>query len=172
MRPDKTILLMPCSGKKLDHADQPRRLYTGPMWQTLRTHRGELPWRNVFVLSGRFGFVTAETFIQTYNERLTREKADYLIRGGIRAPNNHYGKASPGGPGPADVVRPYAYKDRRPFETVISAGAGEYRRVFEAFIPQFIADDIIASDAKVLQVAGGIGEQRAQLGRWLRGLSK
>jgi hypothetical protein len=92
MHADKTILLMPCSAKKLDHADQPRRLYLGPMWQTLRTHQGKLPWRNVFVLSGKYGLIRAENFIQTYDERLTRVKADYLINGGIHAPNDHFGK--------------------------------------------------------------------------------
>jgi hypothetical protein len=173
MRADKTILLMPCSAKKLDHADQPRRLYLGPMWQTLRTHQGKLSWRNVFVLSGRYGLIRAENFIQTYDEQLTPEKADYLIRGGINAPNDHYGACSHFGaaPRPADVVRPYAYKDRPPFETVISAGAGDYRRVFEAFIPEFKAAGIIAQDAPVLQVSGGIGEQRGQLGQWLRSLA-
>ena len=174
MKAKRTIVLMPCSASKLDHADQPRRLYTGPMWQTLRTHRGALDWRNVFVLSGKFGFITAQTFIQTYNDRLTRQKADYLIERGIQAPNDHYGECSKFGaaPRPADVVRPYAYKDRPPFETVISAGAGEYRRVFEAFIPQFMAEGIIAPDAVVLQVKGGIGEQRSQLGRWLAEISQ
>lgn len=173
MRPDRAILLMPCSGRKLDHAEQPRKLYTGPMWQTLRTHRGALPWRNVFVLSGKFGFITAQTFIQTYDERLTAAKADHLIKGGIQAPNDHFGACGRFGAGtrPADVVRPYAYKDRPPFEKVISAGAGEYKRVFEAFIPQFKAEGIIAIDAPVLQVSGGIGEQRGQLGAWLRELS-
>jgi hypothetical protein len=164
---------MPCSASKLNRPAQPRELYTGPLWQTLRTHRGCLPWRNVFVLSGRFGFIAAEQFIQTYNERLTTARADHLIRGGIHAPNDHFGSCSYRGAGkcPALTVRPYAYKDRLPFEVVISAGAGEYKRVFEAFIPQFMADGIIAQDAGVLQVQGGIGEQRGQLGGWLRELS-
>jgi hypothetical protein len=165
-----TLLLMPCSDTKLPHAAQPRELYLGPMWQTLRTHRGNLPWRNVFVLSGKYGFLYAEEFIQTYNERLTREKADYLIAGGIQHPNDHIGSIPLAGSGtrPVDMLRPWQFRDRQPFSTVLVAGAGEYARVFRAYVSEAQRAGIISADADVHYVRGGIGEQRQQLGEWLR----
>lgn len=154
-----TIVLMACSASKLQHAEQPRRLYTGPMWQTLRQHIGAIDWRDVFVLSGRYGFICSLNFIQTYEEKLTSERADELIAGGIHA---KFGR-----PSAADIIRPYG-KQRAPFDRVICAGAGDYRRVFEAWIQEFKAATIITPDAPVHQVAGGIGEQRSQLGKWLQ----
>jgi hypothetical protein len=161
----RTLLLMPCSDTKLPHADLPRRLYLGPLWQTLRTHQGRLPWRNVMVLSGRFGFITAETFIQTYNQRMTAELADQLVAAGIN------GRNPCGGPCAADLVRPAAHRGALAFARVISAGAGDYARVFAAFIPELQAAGIVAADARIDQVKGGIGTQRGQLGCWLREIS-
>jgi hypothetical protein len=171
-----TLLLMPCSASKLPHAEQPRQLYTGPMWQTLRQHRGALPWENVMVLSGKFGFISAQTFIQTYEARLTPAKADRMIARGIHAPNDHHGELPAlGGHGSGccalDTVVLPGRRGRRPFETVINAGGADYRRVFDSFIPELIAAGAIAPDAQIRRVAGGIGEQRQQLGQWLRGLN-
>lgn len=129
------------------------------MWQTLRQHIGLIDWRDVFVLSGEYGFICSLNFIQTYEARLTPAKADRHIELGIHRAD--------GRPGPADIIKPYG-KHRAPFDRVMCAGAGEYRRVFEAWIPAFKAAGIITTDAPVFQVQGGIGEQRSQLGKWLR----
>lgn len=157
-----TLLLMPCSKTKLDWPAVAHKLYTGPMWQTLKTHIGALPWRNVIVLSARFGFIYSQQFIQTYNERLTAEKADELIAGGID------GTRDRAGAGPSLRTMIEHDRRRRPFSHVIIAGAGEYRRVFEAVVRELRDAGMIDAGARVDQVAGGIGEQRKQLGQWLR----
>jgi hypothetical protein len=162
------LLFMPCSATKLPYHDQPRRLYTGPMWQTLRTHLGKFPWRNVIVLSGKYGFLRSQEFIATYNEELTPAKADYVIGRGLDGVRDHFGKCS----GAASMRMVFEHDRRgRAYERVIIAGAGDYRRVFEAFTGMLKDAGMVASDAPVDQVAGGIGEQRQQLGQWLRDLN-
>jgi len=170
-RAQRVLILMPCSGKKLSYAHQAFQLYQGPMWRTLANHIGRLNYRNVFVLSGKYGFIGAMEHIQPYEARLTKANADRLITRGVHMVNDHHGALGPrdgAGPPPAEVIRPYAHKDQLPYTRVICAGAGDYRRVFEAFIPQLQDAGIIARDATIDHVHGGIGEQRAQLGAWLR----
>jgi len=170
-RAQRVLILMPCSGKKLGYAHQAFQLYQGPMWRTLANHIGWLNWRNVFVLSGKYGFIGAMEHIQPYEARLTKENADRLIARGVHMVNDHHGELGPrdgAGPPAAEVIRPYAHKDQPPYTCVINAGAGDYRRVFDAFIPQLQAAGIIASDAMVHRLSGGIGQQRKQLAAALR----
>lgn len=164
------LVLMPCSGRKIGRADQAFRLYNGPMWQTFRAHVGKFPLGNVFVLSGKFGFIGALEFIQPYDDVLTRAKAERMIARGVDAANDHHGAITnkhETGTAPADVVRPYLKRERAPFDLVINAGGSHYRGVFDAFIAEFQACGIVAADAEVRRVAGGIGCQLQQLARWL-----
>jgi len=165
---DGRLLLMPCSATKLDHADQPRRLYLGPMWQTLREHLGDMPWENVFVLSGEYGFISSLNFIQTYDGVLTSAKADRMIARGVEGGNDHHGASSNGGPCPSNVLVSPGRKGQQPFDRVLCAGANDYRRVLQHFIAEWINAGLIKPDARIFHVVGGIGEQRQQLGRWLR----
>src|SRR6201988_3697229 len=98
--PDRVLVLMACGGNKLPGAAAPRDLYLGPMWQTLRLWIGAVPWRNVFVISGRYGLISAETIVETYEQRLEREAADRMIAAGA----------------PIDVMRAI---DGQPFERVL-----------------------------------------------------
>lgn len=157
----ETLVLMPCSARKRDATAPARELYTGPMWQTLRTHRGRLPWASVCVLSGRFGFIGADVVIPTYEQELDAETADRHIAAGI------YRNALGGTP-PLARVRPTHARDVPPIRRVICAGAGHYARVFASYVAELVAAGIVAPDADVRTVNGGIGEQRGQLGRWLR----
>jgi hypothetical protein len=43
--------------------------------------------------------------------------------------------------------------------------------VFHSWVPQLKVAGIVRPDAEVRQVVGGIGQQRALLGIWLRGLN-
>lgn len=164
-----TLVLMACSATKAPTGrgrTPALELYNGPMWQTLRTHKPfALPWANVLVLSGLYALIRATDGIGTYEARLTTDKAWHVIRQGLRAPNDFFGAFRPGiARSPWDLLD----HDRQPFRCCIIAGAGEYRRVFDWLAKELQAAGVIAPGAQVLAVAGGIGEQREQLGRWLR----
>lgn len=169
-RPD-AIVLLGCGATKQPHAAQPIDLYLGPMWQTLRTRRGALPAGNVFVLSAGYGFISALTFIQTYEARLTPAIADRLIARGIFGRSDLTPRgivpAHCAGPCAADVlVRPGRRGDRPARQLIIAAG-GEYRRVLQSFVAEFREAGLLDRDCSIEITRGGIGEQRSQLGRWL-----
>lgn len=173
--PRDVLVLMACSGTKrpTDRPIPAFELYNGPLWQSLRTHLGQVPAVNIRVLSGKFGFIHGHTQISTYEARLTEAKADHLIGRGIHGLNDQFGTVRKGLPGCSAFVEAGATSRcspdaPRPWRAVIAVGSGPYARVFEAFVAQFKAEGLVAADAPVLRPAGGIGEQRAQLGSWLR----
>jgi Family of unknown function (DUF6884) len=149
------LVLMPCGGCKLDREAPLDELYTGPLWQTLRTYRGAIPRENVCVLSAKYGFENARTFGAPYDERLSADKAERMLDHGVERLFENAGRT------------PAATVGRGPFSTVIIAGAGHYRRVMESYVAGFQRLGIVDRDACVRTVEGGIGEQRSQLGRWL-----
>ncbi len=69
-------------------------LYNGSTWQTVRHHL--MNWRvagpRIVVLSGKFGIVSAARHAYPYEARLTREKADALVRGGLLSAQDHFGE--------------------------------------------------------------------------------
>jgi hypothetical protein len=152
--PKETLVLMPCGGEKLSVKAKLVDLYTGPMWTTLRAKRGSIPDQNVMVLSGKHDFSPGDFQVEPYDEKMTASKADGLITAGI------LGKQSHG-------VTPYQLLTGHKFRAVIIAGAGEYRRVMNAFVTQLTQAGIIDGDAPVVAVKGAIGIQRSQLGQWL-----
>lgn len=188
MRPQDTLVLMACSATKraCAHGLPLLELYDGPMWQTLRQHKGAIPDANVFVLSGRYAFGTALAHGVNYEQKISAEKVDSLIEHGI--------DGKPALPTMASnskdrslaffrdrlthraVLRRTVWRDGRyaelpPWGAVINAGAGEYRRFFDWLIDAGKAGGIIAPDAPVLTVCGGIGTQRGQLGAHLRAVN-
>jgi hypothetical protein len=165
MKPIDVLVMMPCGGCKLDRPASLLDLYTGPLWQTLRTHRGGVPRDNVTVLSARYGFASALESGEPYDERMSEQKADYLIAGGVCCRRDDFGRITNGATG-AQPLAVLGFRPR-PFAAVIIAGAGHYRRVLNAFVIGFKDYGAVERDALILTVAGGIGEQRAQLGRWL-----
>lgn len=164
-----TLVLMPCSATKAPigrGSTQARLLYNGPMWQTLRTHKPfALPWANVLVLSGLYALIRATDGIGTYEAKLTGGNAQRLIAAGLHAPNDFFGTLEH-----TTTRSPWELldHDRPPFRCCIIAGAGEYLRVFGWLARALQEAGTIAPGAQVLAVRGGIGEQRKQLGRWLR----
>lgn len=172
-----TLVMIACSATKITYP-RPRpaiEVYDGPMWQTLRTHKGEDAC--VCVLSGKHGFMNAGAYIRSYEARLSQERADYLIGKGIYANFDDWGKRRRGMPGGTPWVeagatgRLSAFRST-PYEYVIIAGADPYLRVFEAFGLAFQRDGLIAKHAISRFTHGGIGEQRGQLGEWLREAAK
>jgi hypothetical protein len=164
------LVLMACSATKIETTSSVllHRLYNGPLWQTLRLHRGAIAWSNVFVLPGKYGFTSAGLFSRPYEEKISRQKVDAIIARGLDGlPIDRHGLVT----GPtirADIGRT---RDE-PFSQIIIAGAGDYRRFFHWLIEAMTADGLIAPGADIAEVQGGIGEQRGQLGHWLRRMNE
>jgi hypothetical protein len=169
--PLDALVLMPCSATKRGEGRVPAfELYDGPLWQTLRTHIGRVPLANVCVLSGKHGFMHALDRIEPYEARLTPQKADYIIARGVAEPNDRIGTIKPGRMMGSNAIVDANGTLRcreRPYRLVLMTGAGEYARVFEAFIAGFKECELVTDDAEIRRVRGGIGEQRQQLGQWL-----
>lgn len=171
--PADVLVLMACSATKIERPAPALELYDGPTWQTLRHHRGAIPTSNVLVLSGEYAFLGAGCTLAPYEARLTERKADFLIERGIHAHNTRFGAIKPGRmPGSSPFVEAGAgdrlIVEPRPYRHVIACGAGDYGRVFESFLAGFKRDGLVDAGAMILRPAGGIGEQRGQLGQWLR----
>ncbi|MCW2318989.1 hypothetical protein M2322_004558 [Rhodoblastus acidophilus] len=92
--PSDVLILMACSGSKAQtRCKMPLfDLYTGPLWQSLKTHMGDVPRKNVFVLSGQFGFQSATPFESApYDARLGPIQAERLIARGAFEPTDFDG---------------------------------------------------------------------------------
>ena len=143
-------------------------IYTGPLWQSLKTHIGAIPTSNVFVLSGKFGFQSATLFeAETYEGRLGPVQAETLIHQGVNTPTDYTNASKrrpPMGPSPLNWL---GWGASRKYRAVIICASTQYREVFEAWLPQLIASDAIAADAAIHQTEGGIGVQRAQMRSFL-----
>jgi hypothetical protein len=171
--PADVLVLMACSATKIERPAPALELYDGPTWQTLRHHRGAIPVSNVLVLSGEYAFIGAGCTLAPYEARLTERKADFLIDRGIHAHNTRFGAIKPGRmPGATPFVEAGAgcrlIVEPRPYRHVIACGAGDYGRVFDSFLAGFKRDGLVDAGAMILRPFGGIGEQRGQLGQWLR----
>lgn len=193
MNLDNTLILMACSAtKRITNAGQElplMDLYDGPMWQSLRLHLGteyhaadeyKVNRYRCVVLSGKYGVVDAQTHAKTYEARLSPQKADALIRAGLFARQDWFGELNgkfglANCPLSAMAARTTAIGTpipirRIPWSGVIVAGGGDYRRVFMALLRQLMQWGDVYEDATILSTHGGIGEQRSQLGQWIRGL--
>jgi hypothetical protein len=79
------LVLMAWSATKIETTSSVplHRLYNGPRWQTLRLHQGAIAWSNVFVLSGKHGFTSADRLSQSYEEKsAVRRWSDNCARTG------------------------------------------------------------------------------------------
>lgn len=162
----ETLVLMACSATKAEtsKAIPLHELYQGPMWQTLRTHRGVISWEQVVVLSGKYGIVSSGVYSAGYEEKISAKKVDGILERGLnRVVYKNRGGIEHEAIG-GKFIRPGEGRYRR----VIIAGAGEYKRCFLGLVEQLQAGGHVAQDAEVLVVAGGIGQQRGQLGEFLR----
>jgi hypothetical protein len=173
-----TLILMACSATKRKlpegRSSMPlMEMYDGPMWQTLRTRLGHRH-AQVVVLSGKFGIIGASANWPPYEARLSAQKADHLIRRGLLERQDWFGELPELTHTPlcdlkcpttrinsAEPFRPL------PWQGVIVAAGGDYRRVFMALLRQLQQWGDLAADATVLATQGGIGEQRSQLGAWI-----
>lgn len=165
-----TLVFMACSATKLDTAEAVpmHELYTGPMWQTLKSHMGAIAWGDVFVLSGKYGFRSSRVHVRTYEERISAAKVDALLERGVAEYPAHKAGVMPSGPTVLQEIETLDVDGtRRAYRRVIIAGAGEYRRAFLGLVEQLKAEGVIAADAIVQCVEGRLGEQRSCLKRFL-----
>lgn len=162
--PAERLLLLACSGLKHDTLEPiaPIELYQGVMYDVLRKWMPELDRCEIRILSAKHGLVTDQwPKIPTYNERMSKQKAQAMIEAGLFEHHD-------GGVAPYFYLRPargHVYR-----EIFLAAGA-EYRGVFKAWILEMQARGMVAADAVIVEVHGGIGEQRSQLGAWLRSIA-
>jgi hypothetical protein len=143
---EPALLLMACSGSKLDRDARAIDLYRGVMYQSYRAHLRTDAAPSVLILSARHGFLHPDTEIAPYDERMTRQRADEMM-----ADLSSY-------------LRPRAWPTR--VGSVMLAGGAEYRHVMRAALARRYGPTL-----PVLQESyGGIGMQRSQLGAFLDGL--
>lgn len=167
--PDGTLVLMACSATKIA-ADKPVplfELYDGPAWRTLRARRRSIDFDQIVVLSGGVGLRSAWSHHTAYEARISAAAVDALLERPIEdyplAPRSK----SPSGPSAYQVFHRSGMHRDGPWRQVIVAGAGEYRRAFLRLVEKAKAAGLIAFEAPVVCVEGGIGVQLGQLGRWL-----
>lgn len=144
----RALVMLACSGLKLDHPAPAMELYRGVMYQTYRANVKPAAAPHLVILSARHGFISPDTVIEPYDQRMTSARADDMLA----ALGTRY---LAGGGWPAT------------FGLVLLAGGAEYRRVMRVALRWFEHCKGIIP-ASIQETSGGIGEQRAQLGRFLR----
>jgi len=168
--PSDVLILMACSSSKSQAGGKVPLfdLYTGPLWQSLKTHLGDVPRRNVFVLSGQFGFQSAILFeSEVYDARLGPIQTERLIARGARKPTNFDSATKRLTARGNSPIQWLGWGASRQYRAVIICASNLYRAVYEAWMKDFIAHGAVAADATIHQTQGGIGEQRAQLRQFL-----
>ena len=169
--PDERLILMACGSEKTPTPNgetlSPIKLYTGAMYQVLKKWMPGLDKAKIRILSAKHGIMTDEfPKITGYDERMTPKKAQHLVEAGIYGQWDDFGRAKKQF---QKGSTPYlTLKEGKPYKDVFIAGGAEYRKVFHAYVTQMIEAGVIAPDASINEVTGGIGEQRGQLGEYLR----
>lgn len=130
---------MACSATKRGRAARALQLYQGVMYTTFHTHSGKKP-PTVIILSAEHGFVDAAKVIEPYNRMMDRDRSDLML--------DHM-----------------TYFDRVTWPRVgevMLAGGELYRRVMRAAVARHMPG------VQVIETVGALGQQRSQLGAWLR----
>lgn len=161
------LFLMACSERKVETVlPVPLlELYDGPTWQTMRTHAWEgFSGSQVLVLSGKFGWASGMTHSVAYNERISPQKVDALVARGANG-QERTSKGLITGWTPVQLIHRFG---EQPWRAVVACGGKEYRRAFDAVIPELVELGYIDATAPIVKTEGGIGDQRGQLGQILR----
>lgn len=146
----RALLLLACSGTKLDRPAPAIELYRGVMYSTYRAHVRADAAPLVVILSALHGFVPAGDELAPYDLRMTAERADDML---ARLCSRTMGR----------VAWP------REVGPVLLAGGAQYRRVMRAAI-EALATCYGVEPASVQETSGAIGVQRSQLRRFLESL--
>ena len=171
--PENTLVLMACGIKKrdTDKAVPLYELYEGPLWQDLRTKGQKLlePKNNVYVLSGKYGFISSWAPAKPYEEKISSQKVDALIERGVLGQERNSKGMVIGSTPYAEVHR----SEHRggPYSQVIIYGSNDYRRGFNAIVTQLQETGVIADGAPIVATEGTILQQRKQFNEFLRAVT-
>lgn len=153
LRAAADLLIMPCSGMKLDRPAPAGELYTGVMWQSLRAYfraTGLAP-TCMAIISAKHGIVLPDQVIEPYEQRMDEARAQELRRQAAEQ---------------AQRLAPLL--DKRPARDVVIAGGRLYRGVALDVLAALKHRGLVEQSANVRCTEGGIGTQRAQLTAFLR----
>ncbi len=150
VKPEESLLLMPCSGPKdfkgnAEH--EAREVYQGVMWQTLRTHNPD-PGPRLVILSAKYGFIGGDELIAPYDQVIDDAGAAEIL---------------------SELDEYVGRFEGEDFRDVQIVGGEQYKRVMRAFVAELQKRGAISEDASIREVGGGIGDHRQQLGEYLRG---
>jgi hypothetical protein len=148
---DERLVLLCCGETKLDRSAPARELYTGPTWQTFRTH-APAGLANVAVVSAEYGLVHGDEQLDTYEQPMTLRRQS-VVRANLER-----------------QVEALAKRLGKPVREVIIVGGSDYRQAQVEAVLRLMQAGKVAPDANIIQVDGQIGEQRQQLGELLRGM--
>lgn len=147
---DRRLVLMPCCDMKGPEKAPAMELYKGVFFQTFRANAQTGATPKVVILSAKHGFVLPTEEIAPYDELMTPERADEMVA-----------KL-------AQQMRRVQWPEN--IDDVLIVGGKEYQRVMRAAVLELQKTGEIAKDASVNATSGGIGEQRKQLGQYLKAL--
>lgn len=163
------LLILACSGSKTPGKDPipARERYNGPLWQTLRKVDPDTSKAHHAYVSAKYGFGNADYEISNYNTRMTRFVADALIATGVTSYYPRAKKGLQGGMTPCATVASWTKYGRDPFGDVAICGGGLYIEVMEGLVAGFLAEGLIAKEARIVTINDQIGYMRQQLATWL-----
>lgn len=142
------LLIIACSGPKREGEHRAVDLYRGVMFNVLRKWLPREGAPDIYILSAKFGLVPADAIIPAYEQRMTKDRMLALASAGVHLPD---------------------FEGKR-FNDVFIAGGALYRLLATTHIDQLRRAGIVMPGAAVCSTIGGIGQQRGQLGAYLRGL--
>jgi hypothetical protein len=144
----RLVLMACCATKKKGMGMGPAiEVYTGVFFQTLKNKLKEGAMPNLRILSAKYGFIAPDQKIEVYDQVMDKSSADgfmlddKLVEG---FPSN--------------------------IKDVLIVGSDQYQRVMKAAIEDLIKAGKIDKGASINVTKGGIGEQRAQLGKYLQSI--
>lgn len=151
----RILILMPCGASKAPTARAAMDLYTGPLWQTLRTHGQDVLSRDntdLWILSAEHGLIDATEQVAPYDRMMDVERVETLtplVDAWVDS----------------QATKPQAYG------AVLYAGGHLYRGLMERAVRRLIAAKALTLGAMVVEVHGQIGEQRARLAAALKAIA-
>jgi hypothetical protein len=147
---ENRLVLMPCCDMKGPEKAPAMELYKGVFFQTFKGNVKDGARPNVVILSAKHGFISPTEEIEPYDQVMDKARADEMLIN-IRAQLK-------------GVDFPRDIKD------VLIVGGKEYQRVMRAAVIVLQDEGVISIDASVNATSGGIGDQRKQLGEYLRSI--
>ena len=146
----KRLVIMPCCDMKGAEKAPAMELYKGVFFQTFRSNAQEGGRPNVVILSAKHGFIAPTKEIEPYDQMMTSSRSDEML---VDLPRLISNLQIPEG-----------------IEDVLIVGGKDYQRVMKAAVAELQKDGTISENASVNATSGGIGDQRKQLGEYLRSI--